>query len=115
MDFHVVYILEAHASDLWQDPDNLSDGVIFASPKDFAQRSAMGQICLVKLGIKFPAVVDKFDNTTERAYAAWPDRLYVVDRDGRIAYKSAPGPFGFHTERLAETLAHLDFSGSPSH
>jgi type I thyroxine 5'-deiodinase len=67
----------------------------------------MGQMCVVKLGIKIPAVLDKFDNATERAYTAWPDRIYLVDRDGRIVYKSAPGPFGFHAEYLAAALAHL--------
>jgi hypothetical protein len=61
----------------------------------------------VKLGIEYPAVVDDIVNTTERAYTAWPDRLYVIDRDGRIAYKSKPGPFGFHTEDVARTLERL--------
>jgi hypothetical protein len=35
----------------------------------------MGQLCVAKLGIKFPAVVDRLDNSTERAYTAWPERL----------------------------------------
>ena len=105
--FYVVYIREAHTSDVWQDPDNLDDNVVFASPKSYEERSEMGQICLVKLGIKFPAVIDTFDNAIERTYTGWPDRLYVIDRDGRIAYKSRPGPFGFHPEGVAETLARL--------
>jgi hypothetical protein len=65
----------------------------------------MGQMCVVKLGIRMPAVVDNFDNATERQYSAWPDRIYLIDRDGRIVYKTAAGPFGFHVERLAEILA----------
>ena len=67
----------------------------------------MGKLCVVKLGIKFPAVVDSFDNATERAYTGWPDRLYVIDRDGRVAYKSAPGPFGFKPSGVEETLKKL--------
>lgn len=67
----------------------------------------MASTCLVKLGIEYPAVVDDIANTTERAYTAWPDRLYVIDRDGRIAYKSQPGPYGFHTEEVARTLEKL--------
>ena len=32
------------------------------------------------LGIKLPAVVDRFDDSTGRwAYSGWPDRLYVID------------------------------------
>lgn len=75
-----MYIHEAHTSDVWQDPDNLDDKVVFASPKNFDERSQMGQLCLAKLGIKFPAVIDTFDNATERAYTGWPDPLYVIDQ-----------------------------------
>lgn len=103
----MVYIREAHTSDVWQDPDNVDDHIIFASPKNMDERSEMGQMCVVKLGIKFPAVVDNFDNVTERDYTGWPDRLYVIDRDGRVAYKSRPGPFGFRPEGVAATLQKL--------
>jgi hypothetical protein len=105
--FYVVYIREAHTSDVWQDPDNVDDHVIFASPKNFDERSEMGQMCVVKLGIHFPAVVDGFDNATERNYTGWPDRLYVIDRDGRVAYKARPGPFGFRPKGVADTLQKL--------
>ncbi len=103
----MVYIREAHTSDVWQDPDNLDDNVVFASPKNFAARAEMGQMCVVKLGIHFPAVVDSFDNATERNYTGWPDRLYVIDRDGRVACKAQPGPFGFRPEGVANTLQEL--------
>ena len=103
----MVYIREAHASDIWQDPDNVKDQVLYAEPKNQQERSAMGNICIAKLGIKFPAVVDGFDNTTERAYTGWPERLYVIDRDGRIAYKSGPGPYGFKPKEVAETLRRI--------
>lgn len=57
------------------------------------------------LKIDLPMVVDEIDNRTERAYTAWPDRLYVIDAHGRVAYKSRPGPFGFEIEPLAQALA----------
>ena len=56
------------------------------------------------LKIDLPMVVDEIDNRTERAYTAWPDRLYVIDASGRVAYKSRPGPFGFKVEPLATAL-----------
>jgi len=105
--FYVVYIREAHTSDVWQDPNNLKDSIVFASPKNAEERSEMGQICVVKLGIKFPAVIDSFDNSTERAYTGWPDRLYVIDQNGRVSYKTDPGPFGFHPQGVADTLRKL--------
>jgi type I thyroxine 5'-deiodinase len=83
----------------------LDDKVVFASPRDFDERVQMRQLCVAKLGIKFPAVIiDTFDNTTERAYTGWPDRLYIIDRDGQVRYKSGPGPYGFRPQGVAETL-----------
>jgi hypothetical protein len=107
VDFRVVYIREAHASDVWQIPSNLKDDVLFASPTSYDQRIQLGRLCVAKLGIKFPAVVDGFDNVVERAYTGWPDRLYVIDREGRVAFKSSPGPFGFHPEGVEKTLEKL--------
>jgi len=58
----------------------------------------------VKLGIEMPAIVDNFDDSTDKAYSGWPDRLYVIDREGKIAYKSAPGPFGFKPADMERAL-----------
>jgi type I thyroxine 5'-deiodinase len=63
--------------------------------------------CVRKLGIEIPALVDGVENTTESAYTGWPDRLYLIDRDGRIAYKSGPGPFGFHPSELKSALGRV--------
>ena len=63
--------------------------------------------CLTNLGIEMPALVDTIENRTEIAYTAWPDRIYVVDSNGRIAFKSDAGPFGFKTELLSEALGQL--------
>jgi hypothetical protein len=105
--FYVVYIREAHPSDGWQMRSNLEEHVVFASPKSSEEREEIAGLCVAKLGIKFPALVDNIQNTTEAAYTGWPDRLYVIDRNGRVAFKSAAGPFGFNPEGVASTLARL--------
>ncbi|MGA2348403.1 MAG: deiodinase-like protein, partial [Candidatus Sulfotelmatobacter sp.] len=46
-------------------------------------------------------------NSTENAYTSWPDRLYLIDAGGRVAYKSRPGPFGFHAEELRAAIQKL--------
>jgi hypothetical protein len=79
---------------------NVADGVLFVSPQSSDERAETAAMCVVKLAVKLPALVDGIDNRTERAYAGWPDRLYVISTDGRIRYKSAPGPFGFSTADL---------------
>jgi hypothetical protein len=102
--FYVVYIQEAHPVDLWQVDSNRKDGVLFASPRTNEDRTDTAAVCVVRLAIKLPSLVDDIDNRTERAYTGWPDRLYIVGTDGRITFKSAPGPFGFSTEDLERSL-----------
>jgi hypothetical protein len=103
----VVYIEEAHPTDEWQMPSNIKDKVLVASAKTFDDRDAAANTCVVKLGIEIPALVDDIQDTTERAYTGWPDRLYIIDRDGRVAYKSQAGPFGFEPDEMAKALKPL--------
>src|SRR4051812_12006946 len=84
---------------------NVKDKVIFATPKDEQERALIAGACVRKLGIKFPAVLDEFGNSTEKAYTGWPDRIYLIDQNGRVAYKSKPGPFGFKAAELSAALA----------
>jgi len=83
---------------------NVHDGVLFASPKNEAERYSVAGSCVRKLGIKFAAVVDGFDNRVEAAYTGWPDRMYLIAPGGRVLYKSRPGPFGFHPADLAAAI-----------
>jgi len=103
----VVYITEAHPTDVWQTESNARDKVLFASPKNEEERAMIAGACVLKLGIKFPAVLDEFGNSTEQAYTGWPDRIYLIDASGHIAYKSKPGPFGFLPDQLAAALARV--------
>ncbi len=83
---------------------NVKDGVLFASPKNEFERFSVAGACVRKLGIKFPALIDGFDNGVETAYTGWPDRLYLIAPGGRVLYKSKPGPFGFHPDDLAAAI-----------
>lgn len=105
--FYVVYISEAHPVDSWQLNSNVEDDVLVKSTTTFDERMNVAGVCVRKLGIELPAVVDEADNRVEQAYTGWPDRLYVIDRDGRIAHKSAAGPFGFKPAEVEATLKRL--------
>ena len=48
--------------------------------------------------------VDEMDDKVMVTYAAWPERLYLVGKDGRIAYAGAPGPAGFSPTELKEAI-----------
>lgn len=102
-----MYIEEAHPSDIWQMGSNVREGVVFRNPKSDGERFEVAQSCVRTLGIRFPALIDGVDNTVERLYTGWPDRLYLIDREGRVILKTAPGPFGFHPAALEEALRKL--------
>ena len=108
-----MYISEAHPSDVWQMQSNIKDNVVFASPKNEEERAFVAGACVRKLGIKIPSVLDEFGNSTEQAYTGWPDRLYLIDATGRIAYKSKPGPFGFKPDDLKSALSRVVDSAKP--
>ncbi len=109
-----MYIEEAHPTDLWQMSSNVDEGVLFSSPRTAEERINVADMCVVKLAVKMPALLDGIDNRTERAYTGWPDRMYIIGTDGRIRYKSEPGPYGFSTSELESALERLLASTSPS-
>lgn len=76
-------------------------------PKSIDERESVADSCVRKLHIEIPALIDDFSNSTEKAYTGWPDRLYVIDRDGRVACKTKPGPFGFEPEQVERSLKSL--------
>ena len=106
-EFYIVYIQEAHPVDAWQMDVNVKEGALLATTKTLEDRTHAADTCLIKLGLDLPALVDKPDDAVERAYTGWPDRLYVIDTNGKIAFKSAAGPFGFKPEDVESTLKRL--------
>jgi len=111
-EFYIVYIQEAHPVDAWQMDVNVKEGALLATTKTLEDRSKAADTCVIKLGLDLPALVDTPDDFVERAYTGWPDRLYVVDKNGRIAFKSAAGPFGFKPEDVETTLKRLLSEGN---
>jgi hypothetical protein len=43
---------------------------------------------------RIPGLVDTMDDATDRAYAAWPSRIFLMDLQGKIAVRGDPGPRG---------------------
>ncbi len=104
MEFLLVYIREAHPTDGGQAPANLRDGVLLESAKNLDQKEEHATSCVRKLNIRFTTLVDDMDNRTESDYSGWPDRLYLVGRSGRVAYKGGPGPGGFRPADLNQAI-----------
>lgn len=79
-------------------------GIEVEQPKTMEERMEVARVCYSNLGLSFTAIIDGMDNETEKAYASWPDRLYIIDKDGNIAYKGAKGPGGFRPLEMLQTL-----------
>ena len=90
-----MYIKEIHPADGWQVKENERDAVLLRQHRSFDERVSAGETCMVKLALELPAVVDEMDDAVATAYAAMPERLYVVGQDGRISYKGGMGPMFF--------------------
>jgi hypothetical protein len=54
--------------------------------------------------MRMPMVIDRVDNAVASAYGGWPGRLYLIRRDGRIAFQGDEGPFGFKPEELERAI-----------
>jgi type I thyroxine 5'-deiodinase len=90
-------------------PSNERDGVIFRNPTTMRERVGVAESCVRKLRISFPALIDGIENHVERMYTGWPDRLYLIGKDGRVRFKTEPGPFGFSSAGLAKALSEERF------
>ena len=107
VDFYAVYIKEAHPTDGWRSGGNDRVGIKIAQAKTFEERlDAAGQCCGA-LEMSIPMVVDGIRDRVGNAYSGFPDRLYIIDRDGKIAYKGGRGPFGFIPAEMEQSLLLL--------
>lgn len=102
--FLAVYIREAHPEDGWVLPENRRSGVAVDDPTTADERLCVAAACAARLEMRMPMVVDGSDNAVASAYGGWPDRLYLVDRDCRIAYQGGEGPFGFRPDELERAI-----------
>jgi len=78
--------------------------VDIAQPRTDEARRRIAEGCAKELKLDLPVLVDDMDDTVAKAYAAWPDRLYVLAADGTVAYAGAPGPRGFRVDEMIAAL-----------
>jgi hypothetical protein len=107
----VVYIREAHPEEGWILPENRRSGVAVHEPTTDDERQTVASTCAVNLQLRMPMVVDGLDNAVASAYGGWPDRLYLIGQNRRIAFQGGEGPFGFKPEELARAIERLDSAG----
>ena len=79
-------------------------GIAVKQPRFEEERFEVAKKCTATLEISMPVLVDEMDDRVGHAYSGMPDRLYVIDRDGKVAYKSGRGPFGFRFGEMEQAL-----------
>jgi type I thyroxine 5'-deiodinase len=102
--FHVVYIAEAHAEDGWQTTSNRQEGVVIEQHRTLDERRAAARRCARELDLTIPMLIDDMDDAACRAFSAWPERIYIIGVDGRIAYQGGHGPYDFDPQGARAAL-----------
>ena len=118
VDFVLVYIREAHADGgteaEWQSTINQREGIDLRPAANLPEKKEHADFCLRRLDLPWTAIVDGMDAPAEIAYKAWPSRLYLVGRDGRVAYNSRLGELDFRPAVLDDALRHVLEERRPS-
>ena len=97
---------------LFVESDGKKELIRVTQTETFQDRVATAKTCSASLHLSIPTLVDKADNAVNSAYAGWPDRMAIVDLDGKISYYGEKGPGGFKPKEVEKWL--LEFRGDRS-
>ena len=86
---------------------NRKEDFVFKQPRSMDERRSLAGLLPGRLKYRLPVAIDPMKGPAGKAYAAWPERIYVIGKGGRIEYKSAPGPFGFKPEKAEASLKRV--------
>jgi len=110
-DFVTIYIAEAHPADRGHfktGADGGQFGQIDTATHTSLQDRLNAALKLKEKAASFlegcPIMVDPMDDRANHAFAALPERIYVIF-DGRIAYQGGLGPFDYKIEEVEKFLA----------
>jgi hypothetical protein len=113
----MIYIREAHPTDGWWLGGGATGLALklyrskvatdVADPKTLNERRVVAEQCETALEYEIPTLVDEIDDPVNKAYAAAPTRIYLVDIDGNVAYAGGLGPFGFRPSELRDAIEKL--------
>lgn len=112
--FLSIYIREAHPKDGWWLGGGITGRLLkmrkskaatdIYDPRSVEERQEVAKRCENTLQYDIPTYVDEMDDAVNKAYAAYPTRLYLIGLDGRVVYAGGLGPFGFKPAELQEAI-----------
>ncbi len=93
-EFYIVYISEAHAADdKWPVPYAKEMGI--KEHKTLGERCSVAARLVKDKKLTIPCLIDGIDNKMAQAYKGWPDRVFLIRKNGRLGVASQRGPWGF--------------------
>ena len=72
--FLIVYIREAHASDVWP----LGKVACIRNHQSLQERIDVAKSLRDEMGVTMPILVDTMENSFDERWNAWPERFYVL-------------------------------------
>jgi len=103
-EFRLIYLREAHAVD-GDSPPRAAGAPCVEDPVTLEERTALAQRFAHESDLAaIPLLVDGMDDAAGIAYAAAPDRLYLIGAAGRVLWKSGKGPAGFDPAGLEAAI-----------
>eukprot|EP00756_Hemistasia_phaeocysticola_P067187 Hpha_TRINITY_DN9780_c0_g1::TRINITY_DN9780_c0_g1_i1::g.10282::m.10282/K01562/DIO1; type I thyroxine 5'-deiodinase len=101
-DFLHIYLREAHAVDEWP----LGSRVVFQQHNTQAERIECATQCWADLQLNMPCVTDHIDNDFNNAYAAWPERFFVI-HGGKMRYIAYPKNAVYDPHEVVQCLLKI--------
>jgi tetratricopeptide (TPR) repeat protein len=102
--FYLIYIREAHSTTDWASTRNEREGIVLKPAANMQERRDHATMCVRKLHVEFPALLDSMSGAAEKAYSAWPSKAYLLDKQGRVVFSTGLDEQDFHPEQLEAAL-----------
>ena len=102
--FYLIYIREAHPIGKWQSTRNEREGIALPAATTMDEQHDHAALCLRKLHIAYPTLLDGMNGSAGKAYSAWPSKAFLVDRQGRIVFSSGLSEFDFKPSQLEAAI-----------
>ena len=83
---------------------NLDQKVVYDQPTSVEARAEVAQACVLHMQLQMPTLLDKMSNEVDEAYSALPERLYLIDEEGKIEWLCGMGPWGFDPDGLEKAI-----------
>ena len=102
--FLIVYTEEAHPVETKHCRGNIE----VRQHKIMEERAEAARTFIKEIGGRSPCpiVLDNIANEAVKAYAAFPERLFII-KNGLIAYEGGAGPFWYDIQDMKEKLLKL--------